>query len=312
VCVYVVVLSGRIACVFLFRLFFRLLLPLLVLLVVVAPVRILWFPLGPSEYTPTVSSHAPLLSLLAILLSGTLSVSSLHLISTIHLPSDLSNHNTHTHSHSHMYTQLLKQTVSIAYAYVTDLTSAEERAVQLALVDAMVQLGFAFGPVVGGQLSEYDMRYPAFLSASVYLINFLIGYLTLPRIPVHVVGVKSSSSSSSSSSPPPSSSTSASSSSPSVGSSYSASIPSSPWSIRSMQVGVSEAIHSFRQAFSERRVSFWLVFHVIASLAVMLFDSTFPMWLKANFDLSPKETGYVYFLSRTHTHTHTLSLSLSR
>mmetsp|Transcript_17167 Transcript_17167/g.51306 ORF Transcript_17167/g.51306 Transcript_17167/m.51306 type:complete len:575 (-) Transcript_17167:73-1797(-) len=172
---------------------------------------------------------------------------------------------------------LLKQTVSIAYAYVTDLTSAEDRAVQLALVDAMVQLGFAFGPLVGGQLSEYDMRYPAFLSAFFYLVNLIVGYLTLPDIPVRGTVQTNRRAGK------PTESTSAS----------GTNAPRPSGAFRSVLNGMSEAIGDLRLAFREWRVSYWLIFHVIASLAVMVFDSNFPMWLKANFDLSPKETGWV-------------------
>ncbi len=55
--------------------------------------------------------------------------------------------------------------ISVAQAYITDVTTDETRAKGLGLVGAAFGLGFVFGPAMGGVLSSYGFAVPAFAAA---------------------------------------------------------------------------------------------------------------------------------------------------
>jgi DHA1 family tetracycline resistance protein-like MFS transporter len=74
---------------------------------------------------------------------------------------------------------LLGGDISLAQAYITDVTESEERAKGLGLVGAAFGIGFIFGPVLGGVLSAGDnYARPALIAAGLALVN-LIGVLFL-------------------------------------------------------------------------------------------------------------------------------------
>ena len=52
--------------------------------------------------------------------------------------------------------------ISVAQAYITDVTTEKDRAKGLGLVGAAFGLGFVFGPAMGGFLSSYGFAVPAF------------------------------------------------------------------------------------------------------------------------------------------------------
>jgi MFS transporter, DHA1 family, tetracycline resistance protein len=63
-------------------------------------------------------------------------------------------------------------TVSVANAYVADVTAPEERG---------RGFGFILGPVFGGLLGEIHTRLPFFVAAGIAGLNFLYGYFVLPE-----------------------------------------------------------------------------------------------------------------------------------
>jgi len=71
--------------------------------------------------------------------------------------------------------------VSSAFAYVTDVTPAEERAKKFGLLGAAFGLGFIVGPAVGGFLGHYHLRAPFWAAAALSLANFLYGLFVLPE-----------------------------------------------------------------------------------------------------------------------------------
>ena len=72
--------------------------------------------------------------------------------------------------------------ISVAQAYITDITDEENRARGLGLIGAAFGLGFIIGPAVGGVLSAGG-RYgvPAFFAAGLAFLNWIAVYFWLPE-----------------------------------------------------------------------------------------------------------------------------------
>ncbi len=71
--------------------------------------------------------------------------------------------------------------ISVAQAYITDVTTEENRAQGLGIIGAAFGLGFIFGPATGGLLSAYGYAAPAFAAAGLALLNLLAVYFYLPE-----------------------------------------------------------------------------------------------------------------------------------
>ncbi|MGB2964366.1 MAG: MFS transporter [Anaerolineales bacterium] len=71
--------------------------------------------------------------------------------------------------------------ISVAQAYITDVTSEENRARGLGLIGAAFGLGFIIGPAAGGFLSGYGLHVPAFVAAGLSAINLLMVAIWLPE-----------------------------------------------------------------------------------------------------------------------------------
>lgn len=71
--------------------------------------------------------------------------------------------------------------LSVAQAYISDVTDAKNRAKGLGLIGAAFGIGFIIGPVTGGILSQYGYNVPAFVAAGLALINFIVIYFWLPE-----------------------------------------------------------------------------------------------------------------------------------
>jgi DHA1 family tetracycline resistance protein-like MFS transporter len=72
--------------------------------------------------------------------------------------------------------------ISVAQAYITDITDEENRARGLGLIGAAFGLGFVIGPAAGGALSAGG-RYavPAFFAAGLAFLNWIAVFLWLPE-----------------------------------------------------------------------------------------------------------------------------------
>jgi MFS family permease len=68
-----------------------------------------------------------------------------------------------------------------AQAYIADSTPAEERARGLGLVGAAFGVGLMLGPALGGLLSVYGLRAPAFVAAGLALVNVTYALAALPE-----------------------------------------------------------------------------------------------------------------------------------
>lgn len=83
--------------------------------------------------------------------------------------------------------------ISVAQAYITDVTDESNRAKGLGLIGAAFGLGFIFGPAMGGVLSSVGSRLaldgaihwqfalPAFVAAALSFINMIQVYFLLPE-----------------------------------------------------------------------------------------------------------------------------------
>lgn len=71
--------------------------------------------------------------------------------------------------------------ISVAQAYMTDITSAEDRGKAFGLVGAAFGIGFILGPVTGGLLSTLSQHLPAFVAAGFAGFNLLLVAFLLPE-----------------------------------------------------------------------------------------------------------------------------------
>ncbi len=71
--------------------------------------------------------------------------------------------------------------ISIAQAYISDVTDRQNRAKGLGLIGAAFGLGFIIGPALGGALSVYGYGVPAFLAAGLSLVSLLGVVFYLPE-----------------------------------------------------------------------------------------------------------------------------------
>jgi DHA1 family tetracycline resistance protein-like MFS transporter len=71
--------------------------------------------------------------------------------------------------------------ISVAQAYITDVTDAKDRAKGLGLIGAAFGLGFIIGPASGGLLSQWGYAVPAFVAAGLVTVNLLMVALWLPE-----------------------------------------------------------------------------------------------------------------------------------
>jgi MFS transporter, DHA1 family, tetracycline resistance protein len=71
--------------------------------------------------------------------------------------------------------------MSVANAYVADVTPPEKRAQTFGAIGAAMGLGFIVGPAVGGALGDVHLRLPYFVSAGLNGLNLLYGLFVLPE-----------------------------------------------------------------------------------------------------------------------------------
>jgi DHA1 family tetracycline resistance protein-like MFS transporter len=80
-----------------------------------------------------------------------------------------------------LFSGAMQSNISVANAYVADITPPAERARRFGLLGAMFGLGFMLGPVMGGLLGAIDIHYPFFAAGALAILNWLYGYFVLPE-----------------------------------------------------------------------------------------------------------------------------------
>jgi DHA1 family tetracycline resistance protein-like MFS transporter len=71
--------------------------------------------------------------------------------------------------------------LTVAQAYITDVTAPKDRAKSLGLIGAAFGLGFIIGPVIGGTLSQWGYAVPALAAAALSFLNLIAVYFLLPE-----------------------------------------------------------------------------------------------------------------------------------
>jgi len=71
--------------------------------------------------------------------------------------------------------------LTVAQAYITDITDEANRAKSLGLIGAAFGLGFILGPAAGGLLSHWGYSVPAFTAAAVSALNLVAIFFFLPE-----------------------------------------------------------------------------------------------------------------------------------
>ena len=71
--------------------------------------------------------------------------------------------------------------ISVAQAYIADITTKENRSKGMGLIGAAFALGFVFGPLIGGFLSNYGIHIIGFAGASFSFTAFLVTWFLLPE-----------------------------------------------------------------------------------------------------------------------------------
>ena len=76
---------------------------------------------------------------------------------------------------------LTSANVSVAMAYITDISPEDTRARRFGLFNAMFGIGFIIGPVLGGLLGDYWVRLPFIAAAMLNACNLLLALFILPE-----------------------------------------------------------------------------------------------------------------------------------
>jgi DHA1 family tetracycline resistance protein-like MFS transporter len=76
---------------------------------------------------------------------------------------------------------LTSANISVATAYITDISPPHARARRFGLFNAMFGIGFIVGPVVGGLLGDLGLRLPFIAAAALNAGNLLLAWLVLPE-----------------------------------------------------------------------------------------------------------------------------------
>ena len=76
---------------------------------------------------------------------------------------------------------LTSANVSVATAYVTDISPEDKRARRFGLLNAMFGIGFIIGPVLGGLLGDYWVRLPFIAAAALNGCNLMLAFFILPE-----------------------------------------------------------------------------------------------------------------------------------
>jgi DHA1 family tetracycline resistance protein-like MFS transporter len=71
--------------------------------------------------------------------------------------------------------------LSLAQAYISDITAPEARAKSFGVIGIAFGIGFLIGPAISGFLAQYDYRYPVFAAAALSATSILATSLLLPR-----------------------------------------------------------------------------------------------------------------------------------
>jgi DHA1 family tetracycline resistance protein-like MFS transporter len=87
---------------------------------------------------------------------------------------------------SRMVGGLMGGNITVAQAYISDITDEANRAQGLALIGAAFGLGFILGPVAGGWLAAFGFAVPAYAAAGVALLTVIFTIVAVPEPPQRI------------------------------------------------------------------------------------------------------------------------------
>ncbi|HEY9788400.1 MAG TPA: MFS transporter [Candidatus Obscuribacterales bacterium] len=71
--------------------------------------------------------------------------------------------------------------IAVAQAYVSDVTSAENRAKGMGMVGAAFGLGFVLGPAIGGFSAAYGLQTIGFIACAISVVDLVLTFFLLPE-----------------------------------------------------------------------------------------------------------------------------------
>ena len=72
--------------------------------------------------------------------------------------------------------------LSLAQAYISDVTAPEERTKSFGIIGIAFAMGFLIGPAISGILAQYDYRYPVFGAAALSFLSIVTTWILLPSV----------------------------------------------------------------------------------------------------------------------------------
>lgn len=76
------------------------------------------------------------------------------------------------------------------FAYVSDITTMDQRAKGNSFISAAMSLGIVIGPGIGGFLADYGLKTPLLVSAIVGLLAFVVSFFTLKESQLEKVDIE--------------------------------------------------------------------------------------------------------------------------
>ncbi|MFK7953294.1 MAG: TCR/Tet family MFS transporter [Ekhidna sp.] len=71
--------------------------------------------------------------------------------------------------------------ITVANAYIADISTPEDRAKNFGMIGAAFGLGFVIGPALGGVLGDFGTKVPFIAAACLSFINMAYGYFVIPE-----------------------------------------------------------------------------------------------------------------------------------
>lgn len=71
--------------------------------------------------------------------------------------------------------------ITVANAYIADISKPEEKAKNFGMIGMAFGLGFIIGPIIGGLGATYGVEVPFYIAGVLSLLNFLYGIFVLPE-----------------------------------------------------------------------------------------------------------------------------------
>jgi len=174
---------------------------------------------------------------------------------------------------------LVKQTLSISKAYISDVTDDQNRAKYIGFVGMTMGIGFIIGPLIGGLLILFGNSVPPFVSCALFMLNLIFVWIFLPD---RVCSPQP---------PPP----------PPPQQQLNSGIAGvlnvkgkkDTSSLSSIGFSLWSSLEAFREVFENPLVRFLLTIHFGLGLSLLLFRSNFLVIIQNRFSIEPFKNGLI-------------------